>query len=483
MNERVIVRNWNRPQTDFLKCTDRYVDFEGAVRAGKTTPLVWALIIAMVEHPGIQCMLTRWTQDALDAQLKPKFYEECPPELRRRWNAKEEYEEFHNGSRCYIRALKTSDDSARYSKISGLTLAKIAVDQPEEIPEDVYAALKARLSQPGFPQQLLLCPNPPSPNHWLVSEFPEDNHIPGHKYLLTSVYDNRAILGDNYIAELEREYPAGHVLRRRFIEGRRGLSITGQPVYGAVFSRSLHAQDVEYLPDYPLVESWDFGQKHPAVSWHQFLPWGWWNILGCWMGDRKFIDEAVPEVAALRTEYFPTLTTLRVCCDPAGADKQGHGMRTTAVDVLNQHLRLVYGKNADGANVSAGFVKGANAPSRREWCLQQIAGYMSRLIQGRPALQVHPRAEIIVDGFEAGYVYDDRTSVNALLPNVRRAKKDGYYDHLQNTVEYAMLAYGNRTFDQQSTVDDTRIRARILQQADYDPDDAPMRRSRNRSGY
>lgn len=477
--ERVIVRTWNRPQTAFLKCTDRYVDFEGAVRAGKTTPLVWKLINYMVEYPGIQCMLTRWTQDALDAQLKPKFYEECPVELLGRWSAKEEFQEFHNGSRVYMRALKTSDDSARYSKISGLTLGVIGVDQPEEIPEDVYAALKARLSQPGFPQQLLLCPNPPAPNHWLVSEFPEDNHIPGHTYLLTSVYDNRAILGDTYIAELEREYPAGHVLRRRFIEGRRGLSITGQPVYGAVFSRHMHVQDVEYLPDFPLVESWDFGQKHPAVSWHQFLPWGHWNVLGSWMGTRQFIDEAVPAVAALRTEWFPGLTTLRVCCDPAGADKQGHGLRTTAVDVLNQHLRMIY-----GPGTAATFVKGANAPSKREWCLQQIAGYMSRLIHGRPALLVHPsRCEVIVDGFEAGYVYDDRTSVNALLPNVRRAKKDGYYDHLQNTVEYAMLTYGNRTFDQQSTVDDARQRARILQQADVDPDDVPMRRVKNRSGY
>lgn len=407
--------------------------------------------------------------------MKPKFYEECPVELLLRWNAKEEYHEFQNGSQIFLRGLKSSDDAARYSKFAGKDFGVVAVDQPEELPEDIHAALKGRLSQVGYTQQLLYTPNPPSPNHWLVNEFPEDNHIAGHKYMCTSVYDNRVILGDQYIAELEREYPAGHVLRRRFIEGKRGLSITGQPVYGAVFSRHMHVQEMEYLPDYPLVESWDFGQKHPAVSWHQFLPWGWWNILGSWMGTRKFIDEAVPEVAALRAEYFPNLTKIRVCCDPAGADKQGHGMRTTAVDVLNQHLRSVY-----GVSTAAQFVVGANAPMKREWCLQQIAGYMGRLLQGRPALLVHPRAEILIDGFEAGYVYDDRRFVNAQLPNVRKARKDGFYDHLQNTVEYAVLTYGNRAFDQQDNRNEERLRLRALQ---IDEDEPVRHVPRNRSGY
>ena len=37
------------------------------MRAGKTTPLVWKLINYAIEYPGIAMMLTRWTQDALDA--------------------------------------------------------------------------------------------------------------------------------------------------------------------------------------------------------------------------------------------------------------------------------------------------------------------------------------------------------------------------------------------------------------------------------
>ncbi|MCR4339549.1 MAG: hypothetical protein NUW01_06645 [Gemmatimonadaceae bacterium] len=423
-------------------------------------------------------LLARWTQDALDAQLRPKFYEECPPELLGKWNAKEEYQSFTNGSILYMRALKTSDDAARFSKIAGLTLAVIGVDQPEEVPEDVYAALKARLSQPGYPQQMLLTPNPPNVLHWLCDEFPEDNHIDGHRYILTSVYDNRHIVGDNYIAELERDYPPGHVLRRRFIEGRRGLSLVGQPVYGKVFSRSLHVQEIDHIPDVPLVESWDFGQKHPAVSWHQFTPWGHWNILAEYMGQRMFIDEVVQAVAARRAELFPNLTDLRVCCDPAGADKQGHGIRQTAVDVLNQHLRMLY-----GANVGARFAVGSNRPERREFAIQQISGFLSRLIQGRPALAVHPRCEMLIDGFEAGYVYDERAYSASAFPNIRRPKKDGTYDHLQNTTEYAYLNYGGSPLQ---SADERTIQDRV-RRAQMDPDEftwgSPRRRMTSRAGY
>lgn len=478
-----IRRRWNRVQGELLRATARFVDFEGAIRAGKTTPLVWKIINYCIEYPGIQCMLTRWTGDALDAVLKPKFYEECPRELLGRgpnptpgtnekgWNAKEEYQEFLNGARVYIRSLKSSDDTARYAKIAGLTLAIIGLDQPEEVPADFYGQLKGRLSQPGYPQQMLITPNPPGSDHWICSEFPEDNSIPNHLYLHTSVYDNRDVLGDEYIFELEREYPEGSALRRRMIEGLRGLAMVGDAVYGRVFSRDLHVQKVDYVPDFPLIESWDFGQKHPAVSWSQFLPTGHWNILGEWMGTRQFLDEAVPAVAAKRAELFPKITTLRVCCDPAGAGTQGHGMRMTAVDVLNKHLRQLY-----GPSVGAQFKADSNRPERREWCIQQISGYMSRIIERRPALLIHPRCAILVDGFEAGYVFDDRKFVNSALPNVRKAKKDGYYDHLQNTAEYTMLNFGTGIVRVERPDDRPR--------RDYDPDDAPRRRSsRGRAGY
>jgi len=117
----------------------------------------------------------------------------------------------------------------------------------------------------------------------------------------------------------------------------------------------------------------------------------------------------------------------------------------------------------------------ANRPEKREWCIQQISGYMSRNVRGRPAFLIHPRCAILVDGLEAGYVFDDRKMINAAFPNIRRAKKDGYYDHLQNTIEYATLNYGTGIVRPERRRPD----------ADYDEDDVRVtrRRSRGRAGY
>ena len=72
----------------------------------------------------------------------------------------------------------------------------------------------------------------------------------------------------------------------------------------------------------------------------------------------------------------------------------------------------------------------------------------------------------------------------AALPNVRRARKDGYYDHLQNTLEYTVLCYGGGQPPAPDFGDMTaRQRTRAIQN---DPDDWTWdqpKRTRNRTGY
>ena len=152
-DQQVLDLRFSRPQWQFWTATDRYVDFEGAVRAGKTTPALLKVIDSCQAHPGIQWLIARWTQDATDAQLKARFRELCSPDILVGWNAQEQYFEIAteagSTSRIYARGLKPSEDAARYSKFAGVTLAGIYVDQPEEMPEDFFAALQARLSQPG----------------------------------------------------------------------------------------------------------------------------------------------------------------------------------------------------------------------------------------------------------------------------------------------------------------------------------------------
>jgi hypothetical protein len=160
---------------------------------------------------------------------------DCPcPDFLSSW--------FPNGSLVYVRGLKPSEGASLFSKFAGLNLALIYLDQPEEIPHSVFQALKARLSQPGYPHEMYLSPNPPEEDHWLAEEFPLADSFaedvvckPNYRYIRTTVYDNRENLDPEYVPQLEADYPEGHVLRRRFIEGRRGLSVEGTPVYKGYF--------------------------------------------------------------------------------------------------------------------------------------------------------------------------------------------------------------------------------------------------------
>jgi hypothetical protein len=70
------------------------------------------------------------------------------------------------------------------------------------------------------------------------------------------------------------------VLRRRLIDGQRGLSVVGEPVYSGYFQRPLHVvEDLACHPEAALYEGWDFGPGHPCVVWAQFLPVGALHVL------------------------------------------------------------------------------------------------------------------------------------------------------------------------------------------------------------
>jgi hypothetical protein len=207
--------------------------------------------------------------------------------------------------------------------------------------------------------------------------------------------------------------------------------------------------------------------------WSQSTPWGAWYILGELMGDEQYIDDFAPQAIELRSRLFPDVTEVWSCCDPAGADHNSQGLRFSAIDVLRDF------------GVYPRFVKGSNTLSRRDYAIQQIARYMLRLTKQGPAFLIHPRCTTLIDGFEAGYVYDDRHTALQTTPNIRRPKKDGYYDHLQNTAEYTMLNFLSGAAVTIGTAAEQRRQLRAAQR-DVDPYERLARRSYTglgRAGY
>jgi hypothetical protein len=488
---------------DILNATERFVDVEGALRSAKTWTVLFKLRRLVEDYPGIRVAIGRWTEDGLNQKLIPDWRNVCAVMgiSHGQWNAAESCYDFPNGSRVYCIHLKTSQADNRYTKVRGLTVAVFYIDQLEEVPEDVYDEAALRLSQPGYPQQMVVSPNPVPESHWIAKRWNPKAMPADHRYLKLSIFDNKHNLSPETIHAAERLYPLGHPQRRVKIDGERGLDVRGTPVYLGAFKRSRHValNGLDLNPDLPLCEAYDYGFHHPCVVWYQVAPWGWIRVLGGLMGEDLHLDAFLPVVERYRQEWFSQAERIEATCDPAGASENSQGLRGTPVGILRAWYQTNGIRDARGEFVVPRYRPDANHPERRYAANQLAATYMRRAVNGQEAFQVDAeRWRLVsqtderfdtwfVDGLEVGYVLEDDARHSNRLGTYSVAKKDGWFEHGQNCFEYGLQAH---VYDLPTTTTDraqlitTEHQARVqrdrdlaeqralrLQQKDTDPDD------------
>ena len=496
--EREVRMVWKGPVAAFMRDTTRCLDLEGAFRSGKTTAALWKVLTSCLEHPGINWLIFRFSDEDTQTKLRPIWRGICQQAgAIAHWNSEAKCDEFSNGSKVYIFGIKAQDANARYAKLRGMTLAGIYGDQAEELPHDVYLELLGRLSQSGQPHQIILTPNPPEEGHWLALEFPEDNHVRHRQYYRVSVYDNAHNLPAEAIENLVAAYPPGHAKHRPAVLGMRGLNVIGQPVYGAIsphepataaFQRDRHERPLDLDHGLTLYQCIDYGKRHPCVVWVQYTPWGELRVLGGVLGQDLYLDEFIPIIQQKRADWFPDALDVATCCDPAGSHDSSQGMRQNGVSLLRE------------SGISPIYKQDSNSPDVRLAMVDRIAAYMRRRsargeafgVDNSRWLRVTQTAAIphkfIADALEAGYVWDEHL-ISVGNKQVRRPKKDGWYEHGMNCLEYGEHNFGG----QQPTVEQTsrhaaKVRERELQhrQYDRDPYDAIARRRQlvgSRGGY
>lgn len=480
----------------FMADTTRLVDVEGAFRSGKTTGALWKVYQSCVEHPGIHWLICRYSDGDTQTKLKPPWRAICDRAgAKIQWDSMEMCDQFPNGpdpdepykggSKVYIFGIKSQDQTSRYGKFRGMTLAGIYNDQTEELPHDVFLEMVGRLSQSHMPHQLLLTPNPPDENHWLCTEFPEANNLIGRKYYSIPIYANAHNLPPEAITGLEQAYPTAHPKHRSAVLGKRGLNVIGKPVYGGdperglqpMFIRALHERRIAMNPMLPLCEAIDFGKHHPCVVWAQFTPYGGVNFLGGVLGQNLFLEDFVPILLQYRANWFPNALSVQTTCDPAGSHDNSQGISKNGVSVLKDYgLNPVYEENA-------------NAPSIRLAMVERLGKYMRRRTAQGEAFGINDTnwvlasADVVkpwkflTDGFEAGYVWDEHM-ISVGSKQMRRPKKDGWYEHGQNCAEYLELKFGGAQMSvEQSQRTAERIQNQKLKQAqrDVDPYDLARR--------
>jgi hypothetical protein len=431
----------------------RYVELEGSPGSAKSWGgafLIWKLAY---EHPGIQLLYCRYKDQDVRGQLMGIWEQVAvffPAYLQPTWDPPTESWRFPNGSRCYMHSLKSSEITAVHSKYKGKTLAVIVIEEAAEVPYVHLVGLRERLRQSRtpkgeayrYPLAIVFITNCVDEDHWLAVEFPADNRDPDHLYIRADIYSNAHNLGPDAVAGYELDYPIGHVLRPTKIEGRRGVTLVGKPVYQGYFDRRIHvSRAVHVNPYYPLLEGWDFGHEKPAVVWCQYLAHlGAIQILGAVKGHDVFVETFAPAVLKIRARWFPHQANIQSWCDPAGATNNGGSLHTP--------VRLL-----QDLGVPVRYTQEANDQEVRYAAIQVIAGYMERLGRdGAPAFQMHPQClelvrdgaelreretELLVQAFEVGYIWDEK-AISDAHPNIRKPKKGTRFDDLQNSFEYVI---------------------------------------------
>lgn len=527
----------SRPARQLMDAPERFVCVEGALRSAKTWTALFKERRALEQHPGIRTVLSRWKDTDVSTKLLPEWRTICAfmGVSHGTWNTQESCFDFPNGSRVYVIGLKAGEHDSRYSKVRGYTVSRWYIDQLEEVPQDVFHEIKLRLSQPGFPHQLVATPNPVHHGHWIAQEFPESNDKPNHRYLSSSIWDNQHNLDATTIEAAEAMYPVGHPMRGPKLEGVRGANMEGAPVYGGCFTPTTHtANGLEPYALTDVLAGWDFGAKHPAVVFAQFLPWGACWILGGMMGSAPTPQESLPletfslRVLALIADWFPSHAVVH-CGDPAGSHRNSQGVGVNAVRALAE------------AGIALKTLPDSNTNTVRTACVRTLQGYMLRSVQRfvldnpddravarleshagklpiryasahEPAfllnprfVMVSPRSEgmvpVLQEAFGAGYIWDDdRRRSNQTDGNLRMPKKDGFFEHPMNALEYVIHNFYqpkptdqelSRNFKKQqaehyriaqglpSAADTRALRA---QQQDTDPDDLDTWRTTGRRG-
>jgi len=436
---------WRGQIAQFMRDDSPEIDLEGALSSGKTTACLWKEFNAFQTMPGIWGWIGRYGDGETQTKVKPAFEAICQQAGSiPRWDAKELAYVFPNTSKCYAYGLKSPDALSRYSKMRGMGVSRIYNDQTEELPEDFSLELRLRLRQPGFPHQLTFSPNPPNVTHWLAKQFPEDNHLPNRKYYAISIHDNAHNLPLELLNAALMAYPVDHAKHRSVILGKRGMNVTGEPVYKGAFVRAIHEKLIAYDPRLALEMALDFGKHHPCVIFRQVSPLGQVRYLGGILGQHLYLDDFLELVLHHRAQWFPNPVEIKECCDPAGAADTSHGTAGAVKTLRDKGIR-------------PRFVPDSNSPAIRLAMVERMAGQMRRraadreeafVINADPerwltiSTQSTASDKFLADGFEAGYVWDEHM-VSVGNKQVRKPKKDGWYEHGQNCAEYLELNFGN----------------------------------------
>jgi hypothetical protein len=207
-----------------------------------------------------------------------------------------------------------------------------------------------------------------------------------------------------------------------------GTISTGRPVYPE-WADDVHCRKVEPHPGVPLLLGFDYGLT-PACVLCQITPRGHFVVLDELLADDMGIEQFAQDVVKPYLAQHFVGYAINAVGDPAGMSRSQTEERTCFQALLEAGIPAIPAPTNE-------FV------ARRE----SVAKMLNSLIDGRPSIQVSPKASMLRKGFNGHYMYD-RVAVGG-EERYKSVPRKNEASHIHDALQYAALYarhYGNNTW-------------------------------------
>lgn len=381
----------------------------GPVGSGKTTALIWEFPMRCARHyPGklTRGVVVRNTYRELKDTVIADHLEWFPESTFGKFHHDDMIHRIRYGDIKLDLLFRALDKPTQVKKLRSLNLTFAAVSEAGEVPYGAIKMLRTRIGR--YPRKKKGIPlpwfgmwmetNSPDDDSWWYRMFEEVRPKKWRQFVQpggmdTAIVDGKEVriaenldfLPDDYYETLIESDDTDDDFVKVYVHNNYGFAFDGKKMFPE-YNDALHAlqENIDPMPGLPIVVGIDFGLT-PAGVFMQLLPSGRWVIydelvtedMGAAQFGEVLFEKIEREYKGFEFEFYG---------DPAG-EAESEADKNTPFKAL-----------AD-AGIKATKAPTQDPTQRRE----AIAKPLRRLIDGKPGLQICPRAKVTRKGLRGGY--------------------------------------------------------------------------------
>lgn len=252
-------------QRTFHESSAKYKCYMGGVGSGKTTALVWEVLLLSLEYPRNYGLVGRYTYPELRDTTMYEFFQICPDKFIKNYSKTENKLQLYNDSIIIFRHLEEPD------KLKSLNLGFFGIDEMTEVPEDVFLMLQSRLRKKEVARRIGFGSTNPEGHDWVWHKWCVQHRFDPNYLFVRAPTTANPHLPKDYVDDLISSYPDHW--KRRYIDG--------DPTAFAGQILSTWEDRIHIIEPFDIPDNWtrscvlDHGTNNPtAVAWIATSPEG-----------------------------------------------------------------------------------------------------------------------------------------------------------------------------------------------------------------